>query len=324
LNVKHATSTSIAISPENTTLLAGQSQTYTCIAYDSYFNGWDITSQTNWNVSSDAGGSLIGNVYDSDKAGTWNVTASNGIFSTYASLTVKHGFAVNLILYPKNLTLTAGSALAFYSSATDAYGNNWDSTNSSVFSIDSGAGGSWFNENVYDCARAGIWAITSRLDFASDVATLTVTHGPIVGINVVPGEANLTAGCSQNYLALGYDNYQNTWDLTNSSTFAINSEAGGSWSGGRYTSQNMGNWTVTVKDGDVQGICNLSVYCPIDFNYDWNVNFKDLQYFVAGYIAFNQNDLYIPAYDLNHEGRINFMDLAIFVYDYGAYSQKYA
>ncbi len=322
LNVNHGSAASIALSPQGSVLLAGQSQNFTTYAYDIFRNGWDITNSSNLSIDSAAGGSLIGNTYTCAKSGIWNVTSVYGDFGDTALLFVDHNSAVNLAIYPKNVTLTAGLSQLFNSSGTDAYGNNWDSTNTTFFIINSAAGGSWTG-NVYECAKAGTWMVTATLDGASDTAVLTVIHGPINSIDVSPDSVNLTAGCSQAYNATAYDSYENPWDLTNSASFNIDPGAAGIWTANNYTSQNIGNWTVTAidKDSNLLGTSQLAVYYPIDYNHDWKVNFRDLEDFVISYIDFNQNHIFSQAYDLNHDGRINFTDLEVFVKDYITYSQ---
>ncbi len=321
LNVTHGSAETIAITPQNQTITAGQSQTYNAVALDNYNNSWDVTSQANFGINNQAGGSWNSNIYNSAKAGIWTITASLGDFADLATLTVNHGSPVTMNLTPANANLTAGSSVSYNVSATDYYGNAWDATNSTVFNISSGAQGSWLG-NLFTSAKAGTWQVTALLGGISDQASLTVSHSDIYSLAVSPNATNLNAGVSQSFSATALDFYQNSWDVTNSTVFSIDAAAGGSWSGNTYTSENLGNWTVNAQYSSVQGTGLLAVYYPIDFNFDSKVNFHDLELFIYAYINFNQNGVFNPAYDLNHNGKINFHDLEIFVQDYEAFSAQ--
>ncbi len=65
----------IEISPQDSTIDAGESETYTATAYDEYDNEiGDVTDDTDWDIDADAGGSWDDNVYTSENEGTWTIT----------------------------------------------------------------------------------------------------------------------------------------------------------------------------------------------------------------------------------------------------------
>ncbi len=101
--------------------------------------------------------------------------------------------------------------------------------------------------------------------------------------------------------------------------WSITSGAGGSWTSGNYTSDNMGNWAVTATYNGLQNFSNLTVYYQADLNQDGKVNFADLQYFVHYYVIHYQTGFLNPRCDLNHDGVLNFEDLQLFVQYYLAY-----
>ncbi len=319
LNVDHASIATIALSPQNAEILAGQTQAFTTSAYDVYGNAWDVSASTALSIGSGAGGSWNNNSYTAFKTGLWNVTGVLGSLTNSTLLTVNHNSAVSMTISPKISSLTAGSSQSYNVSASDLYGNVWDATNSTVYTIDAGAGGSWL-DSVYTSALAGTWHVKATVDGVSDYASLSVTHGPINSLTVLPESTNLTSGCSQVFNATAFDSYGNSWDTTNSAVFSIDPAAAGSWSANNYyTSANLGTWTVTAAYSGLQGIAQLSVFYPLDFYFNGRVNFHDLAYFVVAYINFNQNGVLNPACDLNHDGRINFLDLQLFVTYYVAF-----
>jgi hypothetical protein len=318
LNVAHASIAAIALSPQDAELLAGQTQAFTASAFDVYGNTWDVTGLTGLSIDSGAGGTWADNSYTSFKAGIWNVIGSLGNLTGSALLTVNHNSAVSGTISPKNSSLTAGLSQSYIVSAADFYGNVWDATNSTVYAIDSGAGGSWVG-NVYTSAKAGTWQVKATVDNVSDNASLSITHGSINSLSISPESTNLTSSCSKVFNATAFDSYGNSWDSTNSAVFSIDSSAAGFWSANNYTSANLGNWIVTVESSGVRAQAHLSVYYPIDFCFDGKVNFNDLAYFVVAYIHFSQDGTLNPACDLNHDGKINFLDLQLFVTYYIAF-----
>ena len=85
----------VAISPTDSSVVAGSSKTYSATASDAYGNTWDVTSSsTAWIINSGAGGSWSSNVYTSAIAGSWSVTA------TYASKNYTTDLTVPRALQP--------------------------------------------------------------------------------------------------------------------------------------------------------------------------------------------------------------------------------
>ncbi|MGA3291465.1 MAG: hypothetical protein ABSD42_14650, partial [Candidatus Bathyarchaeia archaeon] len=57
-----------------------------------------------------------------------------------ASMQAKaHGTAVSITVCPATDSITAGNSVTYTATATDAYNNSWDVTNSVTWSISSGA-----------------------------------------------------------------------------------------------------------------------------------------------------------------------------------------
>jgi hypothetical protein len=173
LNVDHATAVNIAISPQNSVAAAGQSQTFNATAYDLYSNGWNVTNSTIFAIPSAAEGSWIGTTYMCAKAGVWIINGAFEGLETNATLTVNHGSPVNFSISPKNATLNAGLSQLYSSLALDSYGNIWDAANSTVFTVDSGAGGSWAGGN-YTSGKMGNWTVTAAYASFVNVSNLTV------------------------------------------------------------------------------------------------------------------------------------------------------
>ncbi len=79
----------IEISPQESTIEEGQSETYTAIAYDEFDNDiGEVTADTDWSIEGGAGGSWVDNVYTSENLGTWTVTGTYQGLTDTATLTV--------------------------------------------------------------------------------------------------------------------------------------------------------------------------------------------------------------------------------------------
>jgi len=239
----------IAVSPDTSAITAGSTQAYTVEAFDQFNNSLgDVTSTTTFSIEDGAGGSWAANVYTSQNAGTWTVTGTyNTTFSDTATLNVSAGAVNHIVISPATAGITAGSTQAYTAEAFDQFNNSLGNvTSTTVFSIGTGAGGSWA-ANVYTSQNAGNWTVTGTYNITfSDTAALNVNAGAINHIVISPDNTTIIATTIQTYTAEAFDASNNSLgDVTSTTVFSIEASAGGSWAASVYTSQNAGNWTVT-------------------------------------------------------------------------------
>ena len=237
----------IVISPDSATVSAGDSQTYAAEAFDQFDNSLgDVTTSTGFSIDAAAGGSWSANVYTSAKAGTWTVTGTYSTVSDTASLTVNVGPLHHIIISPDGATIIAGSSQAYTAQTADQFDNPIaDVTGSTVFSIDTGAGGTWA-ANVYTSAKAGTWTVTGDYSGLTGTAILNVTAASVSYITILPDGVAIAAGDSQTYTAQSFDEFDNlVADVTDSTVFSIDIGAEGTWAVNVYTSAKAGTWTVT-------------------------------------------------------------------------------
>ena len=100
-------------------------------------------------------------------------TATTSIAGSQTGITLTRAAAVNVVISPSDSSVTAGLSKTFSATASDSYGNNWDVTASTSWSITSGAGGSW-SSNIYTSAVAGSWTVTGIYVSNSYTTGLTV------------------------------------------------------------------------------------------------------------------------------------------------------
>jgi hypothetical protein len=257
VNVGSLYSVSVSLNPS--TVTAGSTTTATATGYDSCGNSLGTETAT-WSISSGAGGSWSSNVYTSHTSGTWTVTATVGSVQGTATLTVNVGSLYSLTVTLSPSTVTAGGTTTATDVGYDSCGNSLGSeTSSTTWSILSGAHGSW-SSNVYTSYTSGSWTVTGTVGSIQGTATLTVNVGSLHSLTVTLSPSTVTAGGTTTATDVGDDSCGNSLGSeTSSTTWSIQSGAGGSWSSNVYTSHTMGSWTVTATIGSIQGTTTLTV-----------------------------------------------------------------
>ena len=184
--------TTLHITPATETITAGETTSFTVTAENRYSQSWDVTTYTTtFDVPLAAGGVWAGNIYTSEKAGTWTVTATHRGLTTTAILTVTHAAMDSLLLTPQTETISSGSSISYTLLAHDVYTNEWDVTLAGTFTTPFSAGGAWA-QRVYTAENDGTWIITGTYAGLWDTATLTVTN--VAPTAVISGTASGNEG----------------------------------------------------------------------------------------------------------------------------------
>jgi hypothetical protein len=247
----------IIIQPKEQTIAAGQSQSFTATAYDTFENSWDITIQISnangWSINPEAEGSWSGSTYTSQKAGDWTIKGTYLNLEDTAILRVTHS------TNPENLdhitasiepnTVEAPNTATGTATAYDIFGNSWDISTQATWNIPQGNdGGSWTN-NIYQSHTAGTFIVqTTYLDKTAET-TITVTHSTDLAylnyITITPKTQSIAAGETQEYTAMATDSFENSWDISTDATWSIpNGNDNGSWNLNQYTSKIAGTYTI--------------------------------------------------------------------------------
>jgi len=242
VTVEPAETEYIEITPEESTLTAGEEVVYNATAYDEYDNEIDdVTDEVNWSIEDGAGGSWDENVYTSENASTWTVTGTYEGVEDEATLTVEPANLDTVVILPEDdQTVTAGEELEFSVEALDEYGN---------VITDTATDFDWENadeEGIFYEETAGDYEVTATYDDVTSMETLvTVEPAETEYIEITPEESTLTAGEHEAFTATAYDEYDNEIDdVTGEVDWSIEDGAGGSWDQNIYISENAGEWTV--------------------------------------------------------------------------------
>ena len=184
----------VAISPTDSSVAAGSSQTFSATASDAYGNTWDVTSSTTWSIDPGAGGSWSSNVYTSATAGSWSVTASYASTNYNTDLTVTPGDATQLLVSSPSPQV-AGTAFSVTVTATDAFNNTATGYSGTVMITSSDTLAVLPADYAFQDSDAGIHIFTVTLETAgsqsvtaTDTATNSLT-GTQTGIKVIAAGA---------------------------------------------------------------------------------------------------------------------------------------
>jgi hypothetical protein len=171
------------------------------------------------------------------------INDGSGHVGTSNSFTVAHATSISTILItPASSSVTAGGSKTFSALASDLYGNTWDVTSSTIWSITSGTGGSW-SGNVYTSKTAGLWTITATYSSTPYTTSLTVNPSALDHFIIATIGAQ-TANSSFSLTITAKDAYGNT--VT-------------SYSGAPTLTVSAGSITPTTMSAFVSGVGSTSV-----------------------------------------------------------------
>ncbi|MEW5742707.1 MAG: right-handed parallel beta-helix repeat-containing protein [Myxococcota bacterium] len=200
----------VTVAPAMATLAPGGNTTFTAQAFDAFNNA--VASTFTWAAQAAAGTiTQGGNFTAGTMAGNYPnaVTASVGTVSGSASVTINPGALSQLTISPSTVTLQAGGTAAFSAAGRDGSGNPVAVT--PTWSVVSG-GGAITSAGVFTAgSTTGTFANTVRAEAngLTAFATVTVTAGALVRIDVTPASVQLLPGGTQQFSAQGFDAFNN-------------------------------------------------------------------------------------------------------------------
>ena len=204
ITVVHAVgvaSVSVSLSP--TSVAAPATVTGSATAYDVYGNSWTVTGLVSWSITSGAGGSWSSNVYTSAKAGSWTVTADDGVAHTATvSLVVTADVLNSITVTPGSSSIVAGVAQTFSTEGFDQFGNDLGSV-AAVYTVNSVVVTSQIEDLV------GSYSVSASFGGKTATASWTVTADVLNSITVTPGSSSIVAGVAQTFSTEGFDQFGN-------------------------------------------------------------------------------------------------------------------
>lgn len=244
----------LAVTPAESTIVIGQTQTYQAEGRDLFDNSLgNVTGSTIFRIGPN--GTCTANVCRPAAVGDHSITATKQTATGSALLHVIPDTIATIVISPDPATITAGQTQTYTTEGFDANNvSQGDVTAATVFTI---AGGQCTG-NVCRATTAGPHTVTGTVATVSDTATLNIVAGPITRLGLVPSVAGITPGGSRAYTATGFDAYNNVVsDVTSTTTFAIVPD--GSCSANVCTASVYGRHTVTGSRSGATGSATLNV-----------------------------------------------------------------
>ncbi|MEF8874297.1 MAG: hypothetical protein V5A88_06460, partial [Candidatus Thermoplasmatota archaeon] len=255
----------IEVTPQDSTVTAGENQGYNATAYDQNGNKIrEVTAQTDWSNESGAGGNWNNNVYTSKFAGTWNVTGTytqgGDEFNDNATLIVEPAGVSYVKINPDtDQTITAGETIDFSAGAYDQYDNLIDDedTNFTWENTD--------NTGLFDQTTVGDYDVTATYESeVSQITTVTVESSEVNYVVIDPDtDQTITAGETIDFSAGAYDQYDNlideedtnfSWENTDNTGLFDQTTAGAYDVTATYGDTTSPTTTVTVEPAELDHI----------------------------------------------------------------------
>jgi hypothetical protein len=239
----------INVTPPTANITADQTQQFAAAAFDT--NGNQTNASFSWSAT---GGSVSpAGLYTPGPAGTFTVFANASGKSGTANVTVTSGALSTVSVTPNPATVPAGGGRQFTATGKDSKGNavgitpTWSATRGNV----SGTGG----YTAPTAVGADTVTATDSGSGKSGAASVTVVAGPVVRIDVSPPTATITADQTQQYVAQGFDQYNNPAPVT-----PAWSASGGTISpAGLYTPNLVGTHTVTATANGTSATAQVTI-----------------------------------------------------------------
>jgi outer membrane protein assembly factor BamB len=243
----------LVLSPANTKIQVGGSQTYTAEGYNrAGYDMGDVTASTTFEIFADA--PCVGNVCTFATAGDPIVRGMDGLAMGMAYVEVD-GPVDHIVMSPADSTVLAHQATAFSAEGFDSANHDLGNVTADMtFTVsgDASCAGSSCTPNA-----AGDFTVTGADGHVHATAMLRV-DGPIDHLRLAPANGTVAPGGSETYTAAASDRFNHDLgDVTGSTSFTIDS--GGACPDRSCSSSVVGIHTVTATDGSATGRATLRV-----------------------------------------------------------------
>ena len=257
---------SIAVTPANGTIPAGESLPFAAMGTYSDKSKKALTSSVTWS-SSDPYVAMIaaGGMATGWSMGTTSISANVGSVTGSANLTVIRAAVVGLNITPATLFMSVGSSLQLEAIATLSDGSMRNMTELVAWSLQ-GAGVATVNgAGVVTADQVGAATILAQTNGFTASASLTVA--PVSALNIVPATLTLAPGTSSQLQAIATLSDGKMQDLTailawSSTQLGIASVS----SGGLVTALQVGSTTILAGGNGITGSVSLTVAPTIALN----------------------------------------------------------
>ncbi len=289
ITVVHGECSSVALSPEDTTITADMDKQYIATCSDEDDNTWEGTDGV-WSENDPVGTITSSGVFDAGKEGKWTIEYIENDVKGTTKVTVKIGSITNIEITPKSWIGTVDDTASFTVMGQDDEGNEQDVTEFTTFTTTDPSG--YCNLDVYHPGAVGDWEVEGEFHSLTDSATVTVSAGTLYEIAIVDeygeeiDDSSLILGDSFEAYVIGYDKNGNQieglnayWESDDDSICELDTADGEST---EVTILGSGSCTISTEVNGISASITISI--PLDSDKDgladkWEIeHFDDLYY----------------------------------------------
>jgi hypothetical protein len=246
----------IEISPNPIMVHPNQSLQFTAVCKDQYGNvivnpalAWSATGGTVSQTGLYTAGTELGN---------YTLSAQLGVIVGTAMVTITNVAVGNIIVTPKNLSISAGQTQQFTAKFMNPDGVETDLP---AYAVWSATGGTVSPTGLYTAGTSlGNFVVDVVAGISSGFAPLTIVQGPVLTtIEITPPSSTIPVGQSLQLNAAGKDQFGNPIAFTQPIEWIVTPNDGAIIRLGIFSPSKPGIYSVCAKSGDVIGCTTITV-----------------------------------------------------------------
>jgi trimeric autotransporter adhesin len=261
LTVDAAALVSIAVTPADPSISAGQTQQFTATGTLTDNTTEDLTSTATW-ASATTSVALISATGLATGAGTGTskISATFAGITGSTSLTVDAATLVSIALTPGDPSIAKGLTQQFTATGTLTDNTTEDLTNQATWASATATVATIAPTGLATGAGVGTSKITATFDGITGNTVLTVSAAALVSIAVTPGNPTIAKGLTEQFTATGTLTDNTTEDLTKTATWASSKSTVATIdAGGLATGAGVGTSSITAAFSGMTGSTVLTV-----------------------------------------------------------------
>lgn len=252
VEVNHGDLAYLIVLPVDTTISIVDDVQYTATGYDADNNPFAVSAA--WQVTPPIGIIFPTGRFQPDVPGSAIIIGSAEGYSDTAAVTVMQNLPSSISITPTSADVTADTLLQFSARVYDSYGSEIDTL--VEWHVHGGIGSIDLN-GLFDAIVVGTGAVIASLGPLSDSAAVTVSHGLLDSLALLPADTTLTADESVVFTAEGFDADRNSF--TPETVWSEPTGLGAIDSGGLFEPHTAGNATVIGASSGIADTADVAI-----------------------------------------------------------------
>ena len=256
---------SITVSPNPSSLPAGESGQLTAIGNFSDGSVQNLTQSAAWSSSAPNVATInAAGLASGLTAGSTTITAASGTVQGTTTLTVTSAVLASIAVTPANSSIAAGNTQQLTATGTYSDGSTQNLTSTATWSSSASSVATINAAGLASGLIVGSATITAVSGTVQGTTTLTVTAAVLASIAVTPANSSIAAGNTQQLTATGTYSDGSTQNLTSTATWSalasnVATISNASGSQGLATAAGLGTTTIEAALGAISGSTTLTV-----------------------------------------------------------------